>query len=463
MSSPFVSTNTLRETFAASLSRMYRREAPAYGQLVDLVGDINQRVLTDDPALKDRLSRTGDLARLDDERHGAIRLGRPEELAMMRRVLGVMGMLPVGYYDLAAAGLPVHATAFRAASEDDLSASPFRIFCSLLRLDLIADASLRRFAQQSLAQRQIFSDDAIQLTEKAETNGGLTAAEAGLFIDAILPTFAWSPDARISKDRYDALHRSHRLIADIVAFKGPHINHLTPRTLDIDAAQAEMPKRNLPPKAVVEGPPRRDCPILLRQTSFKALEEAVVFPSEQPGAPSQTGVHTARFGEIEQRGAALTPHGRDHYDTLLLQARSAAAPRADGANRADYSHALNMAFASFPDDWNALRRQGLVYCRYRPAPAAGPAPETRDLNALVAAGVLIADPITYEDFLPVSAAGIFQSNLGDQAAESFAAEARQSEFEDALGADVVDPFALYAAQESASIADCFSQLGLPAN
>jgi uncharacterized glyoxalase superfamily metalloenzyme YdcJ len=40
-------------------------------------------------------------------------------------------------------------------------------------------------------------------------------------------------------------------------------------------------------------------PILLRQTSFKALTEGVRFVGDD-GAP---GHHTARFGEIEQRGA----------------------------------------------------------------------------------------------------------------------------------------------------------------
>ena len=33
---------------------------------------------------------------------------------------------------------------------------------------------------------------------------------------------------------YHALHEEHRLIADVVCFPGCHINHLTPRTLDID-------------------------------------------------------------------------------------------------------------------------------------------------------------------------------------------------------------------------------------
>ncbi len=37
-------------------------------------------------------------------------------------------------------------------------------------------------------------------------------------------------------------------------------------------------------------------------------------------AGQKQGTHTARFGEIEQRGVALTPKGRQLYDDLLRNA-----------------------------------------------------------------------------------------------------------------------------------------------
>ncbi len=55
-------------------------------------------------------------------------------------------MQPVGYYDLSPAGVPVHSTAFRATHEAALQASPFRVFTSLLRLELIDDVALREKA-----------------------------------------------------------------------------------------------------------------------------------------------------------------------------------------------------------------------------------------------------------------------------------------------------------------------------
>ncbi|MCK1977707.1 DUF1338 family protein, partial [Jeotgalicoccus huakuii] len=116
------------------------------------------------------------------------------------------------------------------------------------------------------------------------------------------------------------------------------------------------------PKAVVEGPPTRKCPILLRQTSFKALEEEVSFVN--PDGPWTPGSHTARFGEIEQRGGALTPKGRALYDKLLNDTRAIARPAPDGSNAAEYVKALSDTFAAFPDTWAGVREEGLGYFAY---------------------------------------------------------------------------------------------------
>ncbi|WP_335672048.1 2-oxoadipate dioxygenase/decarboxylase family protein [Paracoccus indicus] len=92
---------------------------------------------------------------------------------------------------------------------------------------------------------------------------------------------------------------------------------------------------------------------------------------------------------------------------------------------------------------------------WTPCPPPGSDPE-----ALIASGHLRAHPLTYEDFLPVSAAGIFQSNLGDEAAQDFAANPNRAAFEADLGAPVQDEFALYQQLQDASLARCMAQLGM---
>jgi uncharacterized glyoxalase superfamily metalloenzyme YdcJ len=86
-----------------------------------------------------------------------------------------------------------------------------------------------------------------------------------------------------------------------------------------------------------------------------------------------------------------------------------------------------------------------------------------DVAALVSGGWLRATPIVYEDFLPRSAAGIFQSNLSgegsrDNAREGIAYDAAW--MSGAVGREVLDPFALYEQQQNRSLDRVTRALGL---
>lgn len=429
-----ITADEIREKFSQAMSAMYQQEVPQYGTLLELVADVNLGVLENAPRLQQELENADELARLNVERHGAIRVGKAEELSTLRRIFAVMGMQPVGYYDLSQAGVPVHSTAFRPVDDMALARNPFRVFTSLLRLELIESDALRKKAAAILAKRDIFTPRCRALLDIYDRQGALSDAQADEFVREALETFRWHSHATVDRETYQALHDEHRLIADVVCFRGCHINHLTPRTLDIDRVQALMPEYGISPKAIIEGPPRREFPILLRQTSFRALEEPVLFAGERQGT------HTARFGEIEQRGVALTPKGRALYDELLLAAGS-------GKDNLTHQQHLQEVFSRLPDSDTLLRRQELAYFRYRLTPAGEMHRHSikpgDDPQLLIERGWLLAQPIIYEDFLPVSAAGIFQSNLGSENAAQRRGHASREAFEQALGAPVACEFELY--------------------
>jgi uncharacterized glyoxalase superfamily metalloenzyme YdcJ len=453
---PFVSPDLIRQRFSKAMSDMYREEVPLYGALMELVEQTNRSVLDRDTQIARQLESTGEIERLDMERHGAIRVGTATELATLARLFAVMGMQPVGYYDLTPAGVPVHSTAFRAVHEDSLQVSPFRVFTSLLRLELINDPELRTFAESVLAKRSIFTPTALRLISQAEKAGGLMESEAQEFVLQALETFRWHHSATVTATQYQTLSAQHRLIADVVAFKGPHINHLTPRTLDIDRVQEQMPAHGITPKAVIEGPPRRQCPILLRQTSFKALDEPIAFTDQD----ETQGSHSARFGEIEQRGAALTPKGRALYDLLLNAARDELGDFPNEANAAHYNALMTQHFGEFPDSVEGMREQGLAYFRYfatEKGLAAGGLGDA-SLEQLLRDGYVKAEPLVYEDFLPVSAAGIFQSNLGDAAQSHYGEHSNRQAFEQALGRATIDELGLYAETQKRSIDESLAAL-----
>ena len=440
-----ITADEIRENFSQAMSAMYQQEVPQYGTLLELVADVNLAVLEHHPKLHEQLANADELSRLNVERHGAIRVGTAEELATLRRMFAIMGMFPVSYYDLSQAGVPVHSTAFRPIDDAALARNPFRIFTSLLRLELIANVELRQRAAAILARRDIFTPRCRELIAVHEEQGHFSLAQAREFVHQALETFRWHSHATVDADTYYALHNEHRLIADVVCFPGCHINHLTPRTLDIDRVQALMPECGIVPKALIEGPPRREVPILLRQTSFKALEEPVVFAGEHQGT------HSARFGEIEQRGIALTPKGRALYDRLLNEAGV-------GKDNLNHQRHLQEVFSQFPDSEFLLRQQGLAWFRYRLTPAGeahrhafGPGD---DPQPLIERGWVVAQPIIYEDFLPVSAAGIFQSNLGNEIQARSHGNASRDAFETALGCPVLDEFTLYQQAEERSKRRC---------
>jgi uncharacterized glyoxalase superfamily metalloenzyme YdcJ len=217
-----------------------------------------------------------------------------------------------------------------------------------------------------------------------------------------------------------------------------------------------MPVHGITPKAVIEGPPRRQCPILLRQTSFKALDEPIAFTDQADAR----GSHSARFGEIEQRGAALTPKGRALYDRLLNAARDELKDFPNEANAARYNALMSQHFSEFPDTYEGMRRQELAYFRYFVTEKGLAAHElkTATLEDLISDGYLRVEPLVYEDFLPVSAAGIFQSNLGDAAQTHYGVHANQQAFEKALGRSTIDELGLYAETQRRSIEQCFAAL-----
>lgn len=452
--SSFIPTAQLRLSFAKALSRMYSQEVPQYATLQTLVDSVNH-------------SSDANIPLAGIPRHGAVRLASLSELSVASKFFKVLGMVSVGHYDLSAAGLPIHATAFRPITQEGLSIAPFRLFVSVLRPELLTE-SLQPLARSLLSKRSsVFSQRTIDLADLAVSKGGLTASEADEFIHGGCETLAWRNQVALTKQEYDALKadKNGDLLIDIMAFRNPHLNHLTPATKNIDGVQRGMPEVGLEPKDRVEGPPERDCNVLLRQTSFLAVDEGIVF--DQAADKGTRGSHCARFGEIEQRGAALTPKGRKQYDEAISEATrlKGLVDGKEPAFKALFEKAL-------PDDWEALKSAGLIWVEYsltEKGNQQGKSSGVTNLQEAIDKGLVVWHAIQYEDFLPLSAAGIFQSNLHHYSAvkmqispESALSESKR-QLREVLGDEgMIDEMKLYEEQQATSIARCCEALGISA-
>lgn len=524
----------------AELSEMFGAEVPLYDRSLRVNRACNRTVCDLLAIAHPGFSINDELIeKTSGERHGAIRIGRPDEYRWIGRFFACFAMEPHNFYDMANVGAksqPIIATAFRSSMNPE-----HRVFTSLLLTDYFDDATRGRI-EALLAGRSVFSDKAKALIEKCESQGGLSHEDADALIrEGTQRIFKWTGRAR-DHDLYRHLcDAGFKIAADIACFTSHHLNHLTPNTFCMNLYTAAMrfcmgetDEAVLRDRAVLsltrlgersdahamrllfrhltaddvaafghatpgaaqiaalvdslvarlkapdmsmaglrhsgfkdstEGP-SEDTPVLLRQDAYKALTEPVVFTN--PDGSTVDTVHTARFGEIEQRGYATTPAGRALYDECLAEAETAKQRDPDLLKRdfAAYERKYAEAFARFPKNLEGLVAAGLVHARYEPT-AAGVAAagsiETTDLPALVELGFVRYEGLRYEDFLPVSAAGIFASNLNQYGTQATAASRpvyTQQDLERILGRPIVDAAALYRGMEADSILQTYEALGL---
>ncbi|GGV28936.1 hypothetical protein GCM10010277_11430 [Streptomyces longisporoflavus] len=452
----------LRAAFAVRLSEMYGREVPAYTTLVDVTHQVNEDTLRARGADAERL---GSIGRVTAERHGAIRVGTPAELRDVARIFGALGMRPVGFYDLreaASSAVPVVSTAFRPVDPGELARNPFRVFTSLLTPadPRFFDAEIRSRLEAFLADRELFPPELLHLADRAEAERELTEARAMRFLHLAVRAFELSAEP-IDQAWYEELQRVSAVAADIGGVRSTHINHLTPRVLDIDELYRRMTDRGIEMIDTIQGPPGWQGPdLLLRQTSFRALAEPRA--QRRPDGSITRGALRVRFGEVEARGIALTPAGRALYDRLLTLVDDEAA-RHPAADRTELARTLWATHV--PATERELAARDLAYFTYHAAPER-PLDGTRPpaaIGALESGGWVRAEPVVYEDFLPRSAAGIFQSNLSGEGARNAGQEgiAYDSDWlSGAINREVLDPYALYERQQSRSIAAVGRELGL---
>jgi len=458
----------LRAEFARRLSHLYGKEVPAYTTLLEVSQAVNETVLSTHGAEAQRL---GSIDRVTAERHGAVRVGTPEEMAQVARIFAAMGMYPVGFYDLreaAASSVPVVSTAFRPVDPDELARNPFRVFTSLLVPSdrRFFSADLQRRLESFLTKRTLFTAELLVLADRAAEYGGLNSGDAEIFLTLSTAAFKLSAEA-VDRAWYRELERVSSVAADIGGVASTHINHLTPRVLDIDDLYARMQGDGIEMIDTIQGPPRWMGPnLLLRQTSFRALAERRVF-RESDGSVVKDSLRV-RFGEVEARGIAATVRGRAVYDRLTVETEQAVA---EAAANAPVPAAQRNAIAA--ELWNqqvpateqGLALHDLAYFTYTvntDKQRNGTAPG-RSLTDLIDQGWVRPEPIVYEDFLPKSAAGIFQSNLtsdGHKDTTQSTTDIDAAWMEGVLNRTLHDPYELYDGIRRASLVHVANQLGI---
>ena len=143
-------------------------------------------------------------------------------------------------------------------------------------------------------------------------------------------------------------------------------------------------------------------------------------------------------------------------------------------NASQYYQILDETFSRFPDNYQTLHDADLAYFYYQLTDNTHDSGQAQallsaafhkvdlntisraELSTLIDDGVIRIEPIVYEDFLPVSAAGIFQSNLNQSKNNSYDHSSSQQDFEQALGTAVYDELKLYEEIQAQSLKQCLA-------
>ena len=162
------------------------------------------------------------------------------------------------------------------------------------------DAETQARLEAFMAARTLFPPELLTLADRAAAQDGLDAGDAERFLDLATGAFALSREP-VDHDWYFHLERISSVAADIGGVPSTHINHLTPRVLDIDDLYARMQARGIAMIDEIQGPPalggpgRAPAPDILPG----ARRGAAVPASRRVGArPAHCGSASARSSSV---------------------------------------------------------------------------------------------------------------------------------------------------------------------
>ena len=220
-----------------------------------------------------------------------------------------------------------------------------------------------------------------------------------------------------------------------------------------------MPRRGIAPKAVIEGPPRRKCADPAAPDQLQGAGRADRFFRRD----RTVGTHTARFGEIEQRGIALTRKGRALYDSccrVRVKCRStleAAGPTTTvrtGRSLSRHSRTTRRPAPRRSSPSSAIRH-ARRQCRMRGWAARCPA-----IGLAGRAGSLMYRSDHVRGFPARQRRRYFPVEPRHGSPAELCDPPNREAFEDALGAKVQDELALYAERQAASLDMAMEKLSL---
>ncbi len=197
--------------------------------------------------------------------------------------------------------------------------------------------------------------------------------------------------------------------------------------------------------------------VILRQTSCLAPAITLQFP--QGDGTFVDAEYQETFVEFEERLQALTPKGRELFESLFDRGKKSLLQKEGDPHYADHYYAvMQEALADFPSEPTELWRQQLAYFTFQFSEKGRKLSQDelaeKNFDQLVDQEYVLLIPQQYEDFFGPAATNIFNSNIGLQEVSNvgIAKPDSQKSYEAALGRQVVNMYDYYKAIQASSLA-----------
>ena len=435
MTLSMVESSWLRSEIVRKILDRFQAALPLYKDMMGVANAINQAA-GEDVAL-----------RLGKVMHAAIRCASEEELQLIRDLFALMQNEPVNYYDLREK-VSVESTAFRPITTSEIELNGFRIFCSMLSIDCIADQH-HEFVKSIIARRNLFDSELLSLMKTGQEQGGFDESQAHRFVAKCVDLFTRPEEALVSLEEYEKLRGINKVAAQVLISNSLAFNHLTPSVASVPAAHEEMLKRGIKTIPVWQGPVGKD--VILRQTSCLAPPVVLKFPNGD--GTFTEAEYQETFVEFEERLQALTRKGRLKFEALFAEGKKKLKlSEKDDGYQEHYYQTMRDELKEFPDCPITLWKEDLAYFEYALALEADVLEPADSLEEAVDSGQVQLIPQVYEDFFGPAATNIFNSNIGLEGVTNVGISKPDSQhlFETKLGRNVVDMYDYYDAIETRS-------------
>ena len=323
-----VTSAEIRSRIVSQILSKFSQSMPIYADMMGVAKSINNA------AGQNEAERLGKIM------HAAIRCASPEELQTVRQIFRLIGCEPVNYYDLREK-VSVQSTAFRPVELSEIQQDGFRLFCSMLSIDCIAEQH-QPFVQSIIDRRNVFPQALLDLIEIGERTG-LNHEQVDQFVNLCVEIFVRPEAALVSRDEYERLRTINKVAAQVLITNSLAFNHLTPSVASVPQAHQQMIEQGIQTIPVWQGPVGVD--VILRQTSCLAPPVVLKFP-EADGTMVEAE-YQETFVEFEERLQALTPSGRQEFERLFaLGKKNLSLPESDPGYADHYYETMTKRSAS---------------------------------------------------------------------------------------------------------------------